>query len=508
MAPTTESVGSVRGDDWHDYNFLTSFETGYRFVSVGGNIEKYRSDENYQDGVRLLSAFFSINSRGGHGGLFDEIVFTGGGFGGDPYESATVRVQKNRSYEYDLLWRRNDYFNPGLTTDGGDGEHLLNTSYTLQDHNLTLFPQSHARFSLGYSRSTQGGAGISTMQLFDPGGPFDSSGDVFPLFENIKRVQNDYRLGGEIHWLGITLNVMHGWEDFKDDTPSQLRVFSPGDNPNNPTSLTSFSRSEPYHGTSPYWMATLFHNGKTWNINGRFTYTGGVRTFLSNEVALGTNQLGAFGNQQILTVGSARRPVATGNLTVSAFPTSKLAIVNQTSFYNIRTDGDSAYLQFDNATESADLLYFQYLGIRTAANETDFKYQLRKWLELHGGYEYSNRRIASSQQIALSGTPAALPYFQTNELNSGNFGFRVTPIKGLSVMAEDEVGRATVPFTPKSDKNYNILIGSISYRAHNLELSATSRGDYNENSVTVSSFSSHSRIYSGSASWNQKSWFG
>lgn len=508
VAPTTEPAGSTRGDDWNDYNFLNSFETGYRFVSITGNTEQYRSDENFQDGVRLLSAFFSINSRDGHGSLFDEIVFTAGGLGGDPYESATLRVQKNRAYEYDLLWRRNDYFNPGLTTDGGDSQHLLNTTYTLQDHNLTLFPQSRIQFSLGYSRNTQGGAGISTVQVFDPSGPFDATGDVFPIFTNVKLEQNDYRLGGQIHWLGITLNVTHGWEDFKDDTPYQLSIFSPGDNPNNSTALTSFSRTEPYHGRSPYWIAALFHNGKAWNINGRFTYTGGVRAFESSEVALGTNQFGAAANQQILTFGNARRPVATGNLTASAFPTSKLTIVNQTSVYNVRTDGDSAYLQFDNATQSANLLYFQYLGIRTVANETDFKYQLRKWLELHGGYEYSNRRIASSQQIALSGTPAALPYFQTNVLNSGNFGFQITPIKGLSIMAEDEVGRSSLPFTPKSDKNYNMLTGRVSYRTRKVELSAMSRGNYNDNSVTVSSFSSHSRVYSGSASWNPQSRFG
>lgn len=506
VAPTNEPVGSVHGTDWHDYNLLNSFETGYRFVDVSGNTEKYRSDENFEDGVRLLSAFIRINSQDGHGALFDEIVFTANGLGGDPYESASLRVQKNRLYEYDLLWRRNDYFNPGLTTDGGHGEHLLNTAYTSQDHNLTLFPRSRVRLTLGYSRNTQDGAGISTVQLFEVGGPFNATGDVFPIFANIRRVQNDYRLGGEVHWLGLTLNIMHAWQDFKDDTPDQFNGFSPGDNPNNLTFLTSLYRSQPYHGTSPYWIAALFHEGKTWNVNGRFTYTGGVRAFLSNDIALGTNQLGAAANQQIFTFGSARRPAATGNVTVSVLPVSRLTIVSQTSFYNIRTDGNSAYLQFDNATQSANLLYFQYLGIRTAATATDVRYQLRKWLEIHGGYEYSDRRIASTQQIAFVGTPAIIPYNQTNELNSGNVGFRIAPLTGLSIFAEDEVGRASRPFTPKSDKNYNILAGRIDYRAHGFEVSASSRGDYNVNSVAVSSFSSHSRIYSASGSWNARSW--
>jgi hypothetical protein len=508
VAPTPAPVGPNRGDTWKDYNIVNSFETGYRFVSVSGNEEKYRSDENFGNGVRLLSSFFSINSKDGHGPLFDEIVFTTGGLGGDPYRSASLRVQKNRLYEYDLLWRHSDYFNPGLTTNGGASEHFLDTSYTLQDHNLTLFPQSRIRFSFGYSRDNQSGAGISTVQLFNTAGQFDPTGDIFPIFSNVKRVQNDYRLGGEIHLLGFTFNWMHGWEDFKDDTPFQLSVFSAGDNTVNSTSLTSFLRAEPNHGTSPYWQVGLFLNTHLLSINARFTYTGGIRAFISNETALGTNQFGAAANQQIITYGDARRPVATGNATFSIFPTSKLTITNQTSVYNVRTEGDSAYLQFDNATQSVDLLYFQYLGIRTVATETDAKYQILTWLDLHGGYEYSNRRIASTQQFALAGTPSTIPFIQTNELNSGNFGVRVRPTKALTILADGEIGRANRPFTPKGERDYSALSGRIEYKVKNLQLIASSRSDYNENSVTVSAFSSHTRIYSGSASWSPRPWFG
>jgi len=121
VAPTPNSVGPTRGDDWKNYNLINSFETGYRFLSVSGNQNKYRSDVNFGNGVRLLSSFIGVNSKEGHGLLFDEFIFSTQGLGGDPYESASVRVQKNRIYEYSLLWRKNDYYNPGLTTDGDQG---------------------------------------------------------------------------------------------------------------------------------------------------------------------------------------------------------------------------------------------------------------------------------------------------------------------------------------------------------------------------------------------------
>jgi hypothetical protein len=157
VAPTTEPVGSARGDNWSDYNIVSSFETGYRFRTFGGSFDQYRSTVNFGDGIRLLSSFLTINSRDGHGKFFDEAVLTTQGLGNDPYESATFRLQKNRLYRYDMTWRLNDYYNPGLRTGGAQGLHLLDTTYTLQDHDLTLFPQSNIKFFLGYSHGIQNG---------------------------------------------------------------------------------------------------------------------------------------------------------------------------------------------------------------------------------------------------------------------------------------------------------------------------------------------------------------
>lgn len=502
VAPTPEKVGPVRGDDWDGYNIVNSFETGYRFFAGSGNPATYRSNVNFGNGVRLLGSYFTANSKNGHGLLFDELVLTTEGLGGDPYAHANFRLQKNRIYEYTLLWRRSDYYNPGLVTGGGQGEHLLDTSYMLQDHDLTLFPQSRIRFFLGYARDTQGGAGISTVQLFSPNGLFDPTGNIFPVFTNLKRVENEYRLGFEVHWLGFTFNALHGWQDFKDDSADQFSGASNGDGFNPNTILNLFSRNQPYHGTSPYWRAALFRNSRLLSFNGRFTYTGGQRAFVANEAAMGISQIGTATNQQILTFGSARRPVATGNAGLSLFPTDKLSITESVSFYNVRTDGNSAYLQFDNASRLTDLLLYQYLGIRTVATQTDAIYHLKSWLDLHGGYEYSNRQIASTPQLTLDGTPATTPYLQTNALNTGSVGARLSPLKGLTISLDGEFGHADRPFTPRADKNYSALTGRVRYRYKTLQLAAWSQSDYNENSVTVSAYSSHSRTYSASGTWS------
>src|SRR5450755_2615169 len=79
VAPTPDAVGPVRGDDWQGYNITNSFETGYRFVNLSGNEAKYRSDENFGNGIRLLNSFVSLDSKNGHGTLFDQLLFTTNG---------------------------------------------------------------------------------------------------------------------------------------------------------------------------------------------------------------------------------------------------------------------------------------------------------------------------------------------------------------------------------------------------------------------------------------------
>src|SRR5215831_11587466 len=115
VAPTSERVGSVRGTDVGDYNVTQSFETGYRWHTVGGDEGMYRSVANYGNGIRLLGSSLSVNSKDGHGHYFDEILLNTIGLGNDPYQAAILRIQKNRLYRYDMTWRYNEYYNPGLT---------------------------------------------------------------------------------------------------------------------------------------------------------------------------------------------------------------------------------------------------------------------------------------------------------------------------------------------------------------------------------------------------------
>ncbi len=491
VAPSVdEKVGPLRGENRGDYNIVQSWEFGYRFASLGGNSDKYRSDVNYHDGIRLLNSNLTVNSKDGHGRWFDEITFATQGLGNDPYESATFRVQKNQLYRYDLLWRRNDYFNPGLTV--ANGQHRETTTHGWQDHDLTLFPQSHFRLRAGYSHVADNGPALTTVQ------EFDSRSDATTVFRNIRRQYNEYRLGGDGEWKGFRFTVQRRWEYFKEDTSDRLTAA---------TGLTQFARSQPYRGNTPGWMGNLYGERKWIAINARATYAGGRGDFVQNEIAIGTDRFGSAQNRQVLVTGNGDRPVVAGDFNVTLFPTGRLTIINQTAASNTRIIGNNFLQQFDNSTFTFNSLNFQFLGVRLVTNATDAHYRFTKRFDVFAGFRYADREIRSIEDQGSPGFPLdGVTGQQSNHTKAGVAGVNWIPLKNLRAHLEGEIGRNDNPFTPVSLRNYHALRGKLQYRTKTMSAGAGYQENYNNNSIQITAYSSRARSYSAEASWNAKSW--
>lgn len=503
LAPSTEQVGSPRGENTGDYNITNSFELGYRFATVSGNDGLYRSDINYGNGLRLLGSTLTIDSKDGHGRYFDELLLTTSGLGNDPYESVMLRIRKNRLYRYDMTWRENQFFDPGVVISGG--EHLMNTTRLLQDHDLTILPDNRrVQFDLGYSRNTITGPGLTSAQ------EFDTNSAAFPVFTNIRQQYNDFRAGATLHLAGFTIMVRRTWEFFKQDTVDGLNTPEGSTEPGDPSVLQTFSRTQPYHGSTGSWLGTLFTARKRWAVNARMNYANSNGNFALNEMAAGVNRFGAAANREILVQGDAQRPALAGDFNLSLFPTDKLSIVNHTAVSNIRIDGNSDYAEYDLSTNTLTLLDFGFLGVRTVSNTTDIYYNLKKWLGFYAGYTFSDRQIRVEEAFTLPGVPngtGSSLYPQESTLSSVPAGVRLQPIKGWTVNLEGEVGHASGALTPVSDRNYHTVGGRTQYRTKKLQLGATYREVYNENSpLSFTTYSSRSRQAGASASWVVNRW--
>ena len=322
----------------------------------------------------------------------------------------------------------------------------------------------------------------------------------------MRRQENEFRAGAEVQLFGTKLNVLHGWDNFKDDSPLALAGSASGSG--GTTALSSFRREEPYHGNSPYWRVFVMRDTRRFaGFNGRLTYSSGRRNFILDESAAGLPGAGVVQSRQVYVFGDARRPFATGALTVTLFPSPRWTVVNQTDYQSLRMEGDSAYRELDNANLTANTFYFQYLGIRTLVNTTDVNFRAFSWLSMHGGYHLSQRRIRSVEAPQSGSTVQRLTASQDNTVHSGVAGFRLQPAKPLTLVFDGEIDRASQPFYPISDRNYHALSARARYKVKTLSFSGMANAAYNTNPVAFSAHSLHSRNYSADISWTPGSWF-
>jgi hypothetical protein len=171
--------------------------------------------------------------------------------------------------------------------------------------------------------------------------------------------------------------------------------------------------------------------------------------------------------------------------------------------------GDSFFEQLNNGFAASPILPFQYLGIQTFANTTDLMYHPSKWFSVHGGFEYSDRHINSVQGQSDIGdpAPAQAAIEQSNQLKAGTLGFRLKPLKSLTISVDGEVGRQNKPIYPISDGNYQAFRARAEYKLKLFRVGAYAKSDYNVNSDVLTSYASHARQYGADGSWLPRSWF-
>src|SRR5580658_10247737 len=100
-ARAQDDYGESKGINSGGYNIHQTIEFGYRASEISGNQNTYDTFENLGSGLRL----FDYN-----GLLFDNLTFSNFGYGGDPNDVTRLRVEKNKWYDFRLLFRRDKNF--------------------------------------------------------------------------------------------------------------------------------------------------------------------------------------------------------------------------------------------------------------------------------------------------------------------------------------------------------------------------------------------------------------
>ena len=201
-----------KGIDSGDYNIHQSIEAGYRENWVNGDQATYNTFINLGQGFRLFDYTLDMRSLDHNGLLFDTLSFSNFGYGGDPDTVSRLRIEKNKVYDFRVLFRRSKFnwdwnllanpLNPASSTPAvpiTNSPHALDTVRRLQDYDLTLFPQSKIRFRLGYSRNRETGPAGYTTNTSD-----DGAGNPPQLNEQLSYTTNAYRAGVDFRVLPRT----------------------------------------------------------------------------------------------------------------------------------------------------------------------------------------------------------------------------------------------------------------------------------------------------------------
>ena len=187
------------------YKYQGSVELGYRFVNNLGSQSVYDTFVNQHQGPRVLAETLSARSLNHEGSLFDNLFVSSFGWGGDPENAARLRMSKNRWYNFNMGFRRDQNFfdynalanplnpaNPYVQVN--NSPHGFKTVRRMQDYSLTIAPQSPVRVRMGYSRNNMEGPAFSSIH----------QGTDAIVFQNTRTLMNAYQIGADFKVLPRT----------------------------------------------------------------------------------------------------------------------------------------------------------------------------------------------------------------------------------------------------------------------------------------------------------------
>ena len=248
-APPTAPDGVTSGG----YQIHSSAELGFRSTDVTGSGDMYNTLVDLQSGPRILDQTLTMQSVDHQGLLFDDLYLNSFGWGGDPNNALRLRVDKNKWYNLQGSFRRDQYFSdydlwanplnpPPPPAPGGstpsipilDSPHLFATTRRISDLDLTLLPQSRVSFRLGFSHNNMTGPSYSSIH----------EGTEASLLQDWNTTMNSYRLGVDFRIAPRTVLSYDQFLDYyKGDTDYQLNPINEALLPTTPVSSVSLGLS-------------------------------------------------------------------------------------------------------------------------------------------------------------------------------------------------------------------------------------------------------------------------
>ena len=196
-------------------------EVGYRWVSVSGNEQMYRTQINDRPGVLLRS--LNYTSQGPLGNFADYLHVDGSDIGAGPAGQLRFQAGLVDRYKLTFTWRQTDLYsalpafaNPFIADGIIPGQQTYNRTRNIYDATLELLPGKVVSPILGYTRNVYQGPGTTTYHL---------GGNEFLLNDQLQSIDELYRVGLGFNYGPVQGAVTQGYRQYR---WRQVDTLAPG----------------------------------------------------------------------------------------------------------------------------------------------------------------------------------------------------------------------------------------------------------------------------------------
>lgn len=232
-------------------------EIGYRWASIDGNEDMYRTQIDERSGVLIRS--FSLTTGDDHATrLFDHVRIDVSDLGVGPASAFTIDARRADTYRLRLAYRSTDYYsalpalaNPLLNRGIIPGQHTFDRERNVFDADLEILSGRTITPFVGFTYNNNSGPGLTTYSL---------GLDEFQLHQDLDDTDTEYRVGFGFNTKFAYGSVTQGWRDASaDETFALVEGGQSGNNSGNvlgqPITAAEFTRTTHTESNTPFTNA-------------------------------------------------------------------------------------------------------------------------------------------------------------------------------------------------------------------------------------------------------------
>jgi len=380
-------------EDW----LTGSIDLGYRFSSVGGSNDDYRSVVNLGSGPRLFGLDFTIIDPKKR--LFDRLDVRAYNWGGDPYNTVHVNASKRGIYDFNFDYRDIAYFNflpsfadpllgSGIVLD----ENSYNTRRRMSDFQLDLLPGKRIMPYLAYGRDSGQGTGITT---------FETGNNEYPVSDSMFDKTDNYRAGVHLEFNRWHVTLEQGGTTLREDQQAYMSGFNAGNNTapflGQQLDLTGLTQAYGIRGDSIYTKGLFTASPVSWlDLYGQFLYSRPETNVSYNQLDYGSfvvlSSLLFYTGEQALEFAETKEPHTTGSFGFELRPLKRVRVIE--SLMTDRLHTAAAGLLTDmilspaSVAQTTPLPLSGMLVMNYNQEQVDVLLDVTRKLMLRGGYRY------------------------------------------------------------------------------------------------------------------------